>query len=84
VGILYLWVFPAEKYTAWPHFMMLSFYLFVVISAGMILVSLLDKRRQECTLNMKKVMEKPAKSVILAWTLLTIIMIGLYLFFNGH
>lgn len=64
--------------------MMLSFYLFVVISAGMILVSLLDKRRQECTLNMKKVMEKPAKSVILAWTLLTIIMIGLYLFFNGH
>ena len=65
-------------------FMMLSFYLFVVISAGMILVSLLDKRRQECTLNMKKVMEKPAKSVILAWTLLTIIMIGLYLFFNGH
>lgn len=56
----------------------------VVISAGMILVSLLDKRRQECTLNMKKVMEKPAKSVILAWTLLTIIMIGLYLFFNGH
>jgi Na+/glucose cotransporter len=63
---------------------MLSFYLFVVISAGMILVSLLDKRRQECTLNMKKVMEKPAKSVILAWTLLTIIMIGLYLFFNGH
>ena len=84
VGILYLWVFPAEKYTAWPHFMMLSFYLFVVISAGMILVSLLDKRRQECTLNMKKVMEKPAKSVILTWTLLTIIMIGLYLFFNGH
>ncbi len=61
VGILYLWVFPAEKYTAWPHFMMLSFYLFVVISAGMILVSLLDKRRQECTLNMKKVMEKPGE-----------------------
>lgn len=84
VGILYLWVFPAEEYTTWPHFMMLSFYLFVIISAGMILVSLLDKRRQECTLNMKKVMEKPAKSVILTWTLLTIIMIGLYLFFNGH
>ena len=84
VGILYLWVFPAEKYTAWPHFMMLSFYLFVVISAGMILVSLWDKHRQECTLNMKKVMEKPAKSVILAWALLAIVMVGLYLFFNGH
>jgi SSS family solute:Na+ symporter len=64
--------------------MMLSFYLFVIISAGMILVSLLDKHRQECTLNMKKVMEKPAKSVILAWALLAIVMVGLYLFFNGH
>ena len=84
VGILYLWVFPAEEYTTWPHFMMLSFYLFVIISAGMILVSLLDKHRQECTLNMKKVMEKPAKSVILAWALLAIVMVGLYLFFNGH
>lgn len=54
------------------------------ISAGMILVSLWDKHRQECTLNMKKVMEKPAKSVILAWALLAIVMVGLYLFFNGH
>ena len=52
--------------------------------AGMILVSLWDKHRQECTLNMKKVMEKPAKSVILAWVLLAIVMVGLYLFFNGH
>lgn len=34
--------------------------------------------------NMKKVMEKPAKSVILAWALLAIVMVGLYLFFNGH
>ena len=82
VGILYLWVFPAEEYTAWPHFMMLSFYLFVVISAG--LVSLLDKHRQECTLNMKKVMEKPAKSVLIGWALLIIVMTGLYIFFNGY
>ena len=51
VGILYLWVFPAAKYTAWPHFLLLSFYLFAVISAGMILVSLFDKRLQESTLN---------------------------------
>ena len=63
---------------------MLSFYLFVVISAGMILVSLLDKHRQECTLNMKKVMEKPAKSVLIGWALLIIVMTGLYIFFNGY
>lgn len=32
----------------------------------------------------EEVMEKPAKSVILAWALLAIVMVGLYLFFNGH
>ena len=46
VGILYLWVFPAEQYDAWPHFMLLSFYLFVIIGIGMIVVSLWDKSPQ--------------------------------------
>ena len=55
VGILYLWVFPAEQYNAWPHFMLLSFYLFVIIGIGMIVVSLWDKSPQLGTLNMEKI-----------------------------
>ena len=54
VGILYLWVFPAEQYDAWPHFMLLSFYLFVIIGIGMIVVSLWDKSPQLGILNIGK------------------------------
>ncbi|WP_455585389.1 sodium:solute symporter [Bacteroides sp.] len=84
VGILYLWVLPAGEYSFWPHFMMLSFYLFVIIGVGMVLISLFDKRSQGHALDIRKVMEKPSKGVVAAWILLAVVMIGLYLFFNGH
>ena len=84
VGILYLWVFPAEQYDAWPHFMLLSFYLFVIIGIGMIVVSLWDKSPQLGILNMEKIEDKPARIVLILWGLLIVTMIGLYIFFNGH
>ena len=83
VGILYLWVLPAEKYDFWPHFMLLSFYIFVIISLAMVVVSLLDKTPQEATM-MQKLNEKPTMGVKIGWALLIIVMIGLYIFFNGH
>ena len=67
VGILYLWVFPAEQYNAWPHFMLLSFYLFVIIGIGMIVVSLWDKSPQLGILNMEKIEDKPARIVLILW-----------------
>lgn len=84
VGVLYLWVFPADQYSAWPHFMLLSFYLFVIIGIGMVVVSLLDKTPQTAILNMEKIEEKPARIVLILWGLLIVTMIGLYIFFNGH
>ena len=84
VGILYLWVFPAEEYPVWPHFMLLSFYLFVIIGIGMVVTSLLDKRLQDTQLDIRGLDEKPARSVVLLWAVLIVVMIGLYLFFNGH
>ena len=83
VGILYLWVLPAEKYDFWPHFMMLSFYIFVIIGLAMIVVSLLDKTPPEATM-MKKITEKTSIGVKIGWAALIIVMIGLYIFFNGH
>ncbi len=83
VGILYLWVLPAEKYDFWPHFMLLSFYIFVIIGLAMVVVSLLDKTPQEATM-MQKLNEKPTMGVKIGWALLIIVMIGLYIFFNGH
>ena len=84
VGVLYLWVFPADQYSAWPHFMLLSFYLFVIIGIGMVVVSLLDKTPQTAILNMEKIEEKPARIVLILWGVLIVTMIGLYIFFNGH
>lgn len=83
VGILYLWVFPTEQYNAWYHFMLLSFYLFVIIGIGMIVVSLWDKSPQLGILNMEKIEDKPARIVLILWGLLIVTMIGLYIFFNS-
>ena len=70
VGVLYLWVFPVGQYSFWPHFMMLSFYLFVIISMGMVLISLFDKRSSKQVFDIKQVMEKTSKGVVVAWVLL--------------
>ena len=83
-GILYLWVFPAEKYDFWPHFMMLSFLLFVVISVAMVVISVLDKSSQTSnTLNFGAI-ARPTKRVSALWFMLIVVMIALYVFFNGH
>lgn len=84
VGILYLWVFPAGQYPGvWPHFMMLSFDLFVAISVGMVIISLFDKNPEGSKLNYGK-LGKPSLPVIILWALLIMVMVGLYIFFNGH
>ena len=81
VGILYLWVIPdAAEYI---HFMMLSFYIFVAIIVSMVVVSMLDKTGEERQ-PMAVINEKPSKGVIIGWVLLSVVMVGLYLFFNGH
>lgn len=83
VGILYLWVIPSDK---WPHFLLLSFYLFVVLSAMTYLVSVFDK---EGTLKLQQAVYfksagKPGKQVWIMWGLLIAVMAGLYILFNGH
>lgn len=82
IGILYLWVLPADVYTFWPHFMLLSFYLFVILVIFMIIVSLIDNKKEECTLD-NTITVKTSKTVIALWTGLIIVMLALYLFFNG-
>lgn len=85
IGILYLWVFPAEKYPEWPHFMLLSFYIFVAICLGTVIISLFDKKETlEQTIKIKKITERPSKFTVIVWGLLIITMLALYIFFNGH
>ena len=80
-GILYLFVLNGASF--WPHFMMLSFWIFIIIGVAMVAVSLLDKSEQQVSY-MQKLVEPASRGVKLAWTLLIIVMIGLYIFFNGH
>ena len=49
----------------------------------MIIVSLLDKSEQQVSY-MQKLVEPASRGVKTAWALLIIVMIALYVFFNGH
>ena len=81
IGILYLWVLPSDK---WPHFMMLSFLIFVVISAAMIVISLLERKAvSQDTLDFGA-LPKTSKTVWAVWVALIAVMLSLYLIFNGH
>ena len=82
IGILYLWVFPAETYSVWPHFMLLSFYLFMLIAAAMVVVSLLDRNSISQDILDYGQIKRPSRVVVILWTILIAVMIGLYCFFN--
>src|SRR5699024_8681286 len=46
VGACYLWVFPSEQFDFWPHYLMLSFYLFVFLTFLGIVISLTFKKSE--------------------------------------
>jgi SSS family solute:Na+ symporter len=84
-GVLYLWVFPNSVYV-WPHFLLLSFYIFVLLSLLAYFITILDKAGQknhQALLNIDSA-AKPDRQVKLLWIALTLVMIALYLFFNRH
>jgi SSS family solute:Na+ symporter len=85
-GVVYLWVLPSARYHFWPHYLLLSFYIFVFLAALAVAISLLDTSPEIYKPNASEIgrIAKPTKRVKLAWTLLTIVMIVLYLIFNGH
>jgi SSS family solute:Na+ symporter len=85
VGVLYLWVFTPDKYPIWPHYLILSFLIFSFLMLVAIVTSLLDPTP---VIYQSKVddapLAKPTKRVKIAWVALSIIMVILYLIFNGH
>lgn len=88
VGVLYLWIFPAKDYPGWPHFLLLSFYIFLALSLMLYLVSVLDKKgvgeRPGKRMEIVFSRTKPSKLVIGSWVALSLVMIFLYIYFNGH
>ena len=86
VGVCYLWIFPKDTYDFWPHYLLLSFYVFAFLMVIAIVVSLLDPNPKVYIADVDEEKNTPQTSskVKIAWVLLTVVMIGLYLYFNGH
>lgn len=85
-GILYLWVFPAEEYDFWPHFLLLSFFIFLILCGVIVVISLLGTghRGEAAYWEAANSIPRPSRKVRWLWALLTGVMIGLYILFNGH
>ncbi|HYE55581.1 MAG TPA: sodium/solute symporter, partial [Chitinophagaceae bacterium] len=85
-GVLYLWVFPSGKYDFWPHFLLLSFYIFIILAALGLIISYFDKKGAQGNAAPGAVAatEPADKKVIWSWALLIVIMVTLYIIFNGH
>ena len=77
-GIIYLWG-PTSIH--WPHFMLLSFYLCVILIAFAVIVSLLDHRKYDYSCP-KPLPQTHSKLVIGSWIALAIVMVALYIIFN--
>jgi SSS family solute:Na+ symporter len=80
VGVLYLWP-PQWLQFPWPHFMLLSFELFVILVASMMIISLADKDKTRYEIP-APIHENRSKVAIGLWIALAIVMISLYVYFN--
>ncbi|WP_423128272.1 sodium:solute symporter [Gaoshiqia sp. Z1-71] len=83
-GIFYLWIFPKESYTFWPHFLLLSFFIFVFLAVLTFLISLSEKEAEARPHFDYGDLGRPNRKVLWLWAALIVVMIGLYLLFNGH
>ena len=87
VGVLYLW--PPEWLTSWlaesgtalPHFMLLSFYLFVILVVAMAVLSLTDRTATQYEIP-APVREQQSRLAVGLWIALAVVMVGLYVYFN--
>lgn len=82
-GLLY---FITKESIEWPHFLLISFYIFVILAVVAFIFSYFDKRSSAENLYFidQRELPKPARKVWILWTLLILTMIGLYILFNNH
>lgn len=80
-GVVYLWVLPPDKYHFWPHYLLLSFFIFAILLVAALVTSLLDSDKPTI-INSYVAIEKPSPRVKLVWTLLIVVMLALYFFFH--
>lgn len=82
VGVTYLWILTPDKYPFWPHYLMLSFLIFAFLTIIAVLISITDRDPSVYVVDEAEIIVKPSKKVKIAWTLLTIVMVVLYVIFR--
>ena len=84
VGLCQLKDWPYEEF--WPHYLLVSFYLFVACVALMVIVSLITESpptdRALPSLRAVQRADSPSRAIWIWWGGLAVIMTGLYVFFN--
>ena len=80
IGVLYLWP-PEWLQFPWPHFMLLSFELFVILAVTMVIISLTDRDQTQYHIP-EPINEGWSRLAISLWITLAVVMIGLYIYFN--
>lgn len=87
VGMLNLWILPPNSETGanlwWPHYFLVSFYLFAFLFVSAVVISLLDKNKVKATIEEGE-LPKTDKQVKILFALLGLVILALYLIFNFH
>jgi solute:Na+ symporter, SSS family len=81
-GVMYLWVFPKDVYDFWPHFLLLSFFIFIALSVLAYLISYFDRKPEKQNVLDYSKLPKTDRQVRIIWGVLVVVMIALYLIFN--
>ncbi|AHF16880.1 SLC5 family protein [Niabella soli] len=81
IGVIYLWVLPVKEYHFWPHYLLLSFFIFLLLVVLAVLLSVTDRQPVRTAIAVQE-LAKPTRRVKIAWTALCIVMIVLYLIFG--
>lgn len=81
IGAIYLWVLPAKEYTFWPHYLLLSFFIFLLLVIIAVLISVMDPHPVRTAVATQE-LAKPTRKVKIVWGGLCTVMIVLYLIFG--
>jgi solute:Na+ symporter, SSS family len=87
VGILNLWIMAPNSKTGenlwWPHYFLVSFYLFAFLFVSAIIISLADNNKVKASIEENEI-PKTNKQVKILFALLGLVILTLYIIFNGH
>jgi SSS family solute:Na+ symporter len=86
-GMLNLWILPPNAETGennwWPHYFLISFFLFALLFVAAVIISLLDKNKVNASVEENEI-PKTSRQVKILFALLGLVIVSLYLIFNFH